>query len=204
MKAVLLTEQQKENFASLVEYGKNSYKLEKPIIEEYINAYQNLDITKIEYFESFGKYPGQAIMNFRQHQINSLLGVTEIAFDQYGWLIRGERLFEYKEEVVIETLKENRFRNIIRLGKAKNGKWCYGYTITYGGAGEGIGINEWGNVFNNKEEALKEALTMFKAKFQKAKKQDRDRTNYNPTIIEKVLSQIEELLHPKAVQLSIF
>lgn len=126
---------------------------ERKAYAKYLRAIWLNDFKTIEFFESFGDYPGKFILNYRKHIQNLKFGFENIIFDENGWMERP--VFLEKEEILIYIHKNGwKDRNKINIAVGNNGKWTNGVWCQTDTGGYVDGIDVWGGIFDTKEQAI--------------------------------------------------
>lgn len=172
---------------------------EKREAELYIKALLHDEIETINFYENFGDTPRQMIMNKRDHDRQLLFGFTDIAFNEYGWLVNPK--FLDIEEFKFQHRKGWAVLNHISIGRGINGKWTFGRSYSYSTGGSGYGLCQWGKIYNSRKECLIAALD----EMMTGLKRDSSDTDQGT---KKVLKQLKELFDittgRTAIQLSFF
>jgi hypothetical protein len=178
--------------AAALEYLNNYCdKYDRPIVTEYLTAIRTLDYNTIHAFNAMGDRIHQSADNIRTIRQAKTLGFDTYQFNEYGWVEQYD--FVKEEEVSLKVKGDNCYHNRFRVGQAPNGSWVYGYTITYGGAGEGSGLSIWNDTYPTKEACIIAVLQYFKAKFEKALTKN-DSTNYKVAYCQHVLNLVNTKL----------
>lgn len=162
---------------------------EQPIVERYEKALLNKDAEELKFIRSMGDGVRARIMNIHALEGAKLFGYSNIAFDKHGWLEKEK--WTHEEEIVFLPHDAKAKGNKIELAQGANGKWAWGYYYGFGtGAGGAGGASFFGDIFETREEAFKDALLFFHERFIQASKTD-DSTNYNQKVVADMLKAIK-------------
>jgi hypothetical protein len=107
------------------------------IAEEYSRALEADNQSVIEKFESFGSTPYHIVRNYIHFErASSIYGFTNVAFDDYGWLVRAKfsdcETFNFGCGVKSSVVGSNS----ITIGRGPNGKWTYGISLAVSLSGQ--------------------------------------------------------------------
>ncbi|MFD0764472.1 hypothetical protein ACFQZI_06385 [Mucilaginibacter lutimaris] len=181
------------NENSLVRY-------EPLILNEILFAAEAGDTSLLNWFNGFGDSFRSIIMNVYAYRKGLEFGFTEIAFDQYGWLLRPRFLFT--EELVFGNEKRYGEHSTLKIAKGNHNVWTNALSYSFGTAGGGSGLSVFGKQFNSREAAVSAGILELKTRMT-AKVGDSDRSNYNPQVIRGTLNDVAKF-ELESVQLTLF
>lgn len=180
-------------------------KEERQYVALYLSALRDNDLQTVEDFESFGNSTRHIIMNRRAYDRGQLFGFTQKTMNEYGWLDNAR--FRNVERIEFIDRKGWAVTNHITIGEGANGKWSYGVSFSTGGSGGGYGLSVWRKVYDNRKECLKAALQeLLNLHAEQRERLKDDPTNFNPTLSNIVVKQIQAMLQETTVakQLTLF
>ncbi|WP_443945567.1 hypothetical protein ACJVDH_00215 [Pedobacter sp. AW1-32] len=167
---------------------------------EILEAYHSNDNKLISLFEKLGPSARHRVMNLDQLRRNIIYGSDSIELGKYNWL---EPVKPVSIEIIsLKTPSDNAHFNKLELGKYTNGFWSYGYTFTFGSAGQSCGVSVWKDPYDNRQRCFDAAITYAENTFKQHIGKN-DHGNYNQTYINKVLAEIYKLKNAE-VQLQFF
>jgi hypothetical protein len=169
------------------------YKEERRYMAIYLIALRRNDRKTIDKYERFGDNPRHIIMNRRAYDRGQLFGFTAKTLNEHGWLENAK--FTNVEQIEFIDRKGWAAFNYVTIGQGANGKWSYGASYSTGGSGGGYGLGIWGKVYNNRKECLTAALRELLSRHaQQRERLKNDPTNFNPTLSNTVVRQVETML----------
>ena len=164
----------------------------------YLIALRRNDRKTIDEYESFGDDPRHIIMNRRAYDRGKLFGFTRKILNQCGWLENAE--FTNVEQIEFIDRKGWAAFNYVIIGQGANGKWSYGASYSTGGSGGSYGLGIWGKIYNNRKECLTAALRELLSRHARQRERlKNDPTNFNPTLSNTVVRQVETILQEMTV-----
>lgn len=186
--------------------------VERPYVDEYLKALESKEPHNNAYiFEQFSEQGAgvhQIIRNYRAVLVREKFGFTDYSLNEYGWMEQPKWLDV--EEIDFSVGKENYSGNQVRIGRGPNGKYAIGYSYGGGkGCGGGGSINEYGEAYDNRDDAVIASLEIL-LKFHKEAivKSENDTTNYNKKYSKAMVLILEdykkEIINPMPVQLELF
>lgn len=167
---------------------------------EMLKAYQSNDAKLVSLFEKLGPSARHRVMNLDQLKRNIIYGSDSIELGEYNWLKPVKPVLI--EELPLKTSLDNAHYNKLELGKYPNGNWSYGYSFTFGSAGQSCGVSVWKDPYDNREQCFDAAIQYAESTFNKYLGVN-DHNNYNQNYIKKVLECISKL-KVQTVQLQLF
>jgi hypothetical protein len=174
------------------------YKEERRYMAVYLIALRRKDRKTIDKYESFGDDPRHIIMNRRAYDRGKLFGFTRKILNQCGWLENAE--FTNVEQIEFIERKGWAAFNYVTIGQGANGKWSYGASYSTGGSGGSYGLGIWGKIYNNRKECLTAALRELLSRHVRQRERlKNDPTNFNPTLSNTVVRQVETMLQEMTV-----
>lgn len=195
-----------DNYKSLDKYQKlelmqdvNYCRIERHETAKYLKALWKNDTATIDYYESFGDFPRQIIMNKRDYDRHLLFGFTKKEFNQYGWLEKSD--FLEKEHFEFPHRDGWAVSNHITIGRGINGKWSYGMSYSYSTGGSGYGLNAWGKIFDSRKECI---ITALEEMIKGLKRDSSTSDKYATKVLKQAKDLFDELTGRKAIQLSLF
>jgi len=93
-------------------------KHERETLKEILDLIKENDHQQLEWFESFGSDIRHILMNVYAYRKGLTFGFTDIAFDQYGWLVR-PKFLEYEVIKLGDTTNYNSYSEI-RIDRGVN------------------------------------------------------------------------------------
>jgi hypothetical protein len=188
------------DFEKILEYEANGNptKNEVPIIADYKKAINENITDRLKLYNGFGPTIRHRVMNMNSYNHALLFGFTDTSLDSYNWLAHPE--FEV-EKIEFQTTHFNH-NPYIELGKGPNGKYSWGYSFNYGGAGGGSGIGVYRSPINTRDEAFDIAMDYAKKEYTNALNRN-DITNFKDVAVKQVLASIENILN-STKQLQLF
>jgi hypothetical protein len=172
---------------------------ERIVAEEYSKALEADNQSVIEAFEIFGNTPYHIVRNYIHFErASSIYGFTNVAFDDYGWLARGEfsdcETFNFgcggKSGVVGS--------NSITIGRGPNGKWTYGISLAVSLSGQCYGLSVFNEPYDSRRACLRHGLEDMIAWH--TKENDKKAV----LIIKEVKDMLDEITGRKPKQLTLF
>ncbi|MCA6430340.1 MAG: hypothetical protein IM613_12975 [Cytophagales bacterium] len=126
---------------------------------EYLHAIRNVNMVAIGYFQSFGKYVRQQIMNVHEYRNGLRFGFRDVTFDEHGWL--DNATWVNRETVEFRVKVDNATCNCIELAQGMNGSWAWGYYSKHGsGSGGGYAPSVYDSCYPDRSTCL-DAATRF-------------------------------------------
>lgn len=193
---------------------KNSYvsKDETKVGNAYLKELESKEVhNNIHVYEQFGtKTPRHTVMNYIAYFVrNSKFGFTECKLNKHGWIEQVNWL--ERELVAFKANKESWAQNHIDIGRGKNGLYAIGVSYSTGTSGGGGDVNEYGDVFENREDAILSGVERILVKHYKAK-QDAEKfgkdsnysEKYSKQVVKLLLERKKEIVNPVAEQFSLF
>lgn len=199
--------------ADKIEFIKNSNwsKCEIQIVQDYLRELESEDLDNslhvYEQFSNEGASPHQVVSNYRAAKQRELFGFTDYSLNQYGWM---EQVKWLDLEKVEFSAGEVYVSNYIQIGKGKNGKFAIGTNFSVGTSGGGGGVNEYGDIFDTREEAILAGINEVMAKhleYEERYKKFKDnnyKQAYSKKVVQKMKDFLKEMLNPEPVQLELF
>lgn len=164
----------------------------------YLIALRRNDRQTIDEYESFGDDLRHIIMNRRAYDRGQLFGFNAKTLNEYDWLENAE--FMNVERIEFIDRRGWAAFNYVTIGQGANGKWSYGASYSTGGSGGGYGLGIWGTVYNNRKECLTAALRELLSRHaQQRERLKNDPTNFNPTLSNTVVKQVQIMLQETTV-----
>lgn len=171
---------------------------ERNTYAKYLRALWLNDLPTIQHFESFGNTPFKIVMNYRTHERNQLFGISEIRYNEYGWLETGI-LIDKQEIVIYEKSKDSCVnRNYITIAKGLNDKWTFGYYYNSNTSGGTSGACVWGEILETKEEAIERGCIKI------INFHNRENWKLSSKVIYLANEKIQEVKGNRPVQLELF
>ncbi|RYG12527.1 MAG: hypothetical protein EOO07_18925 [Chitinophagaceae bacterium] len=167
---------------------------------EILKAYESNDTKLISLFEKLGPSARHRVMNLDQLKRNIIYGSDSIELGEYNWLNPVKPVSI--EVISLKTSSDNAHYNKLEIGKYPNGKWSYGYSFTFGSAGQSCGVSVWKDPYDNREQCFDAAIKYAEDSFKQHVGKD-DHGNYNQTYINKVLAEIYKIKNAE-IQLQLF
>lgn len=174
------------------------YKEERQYMAVYLTALRRNDRQTVDEYESFGGDPRHIMMNRRAYDRGQLFGFTDKTLNEHGWLENAE--FTNVERIEFIDRKGWAAFNYVTIGQGANGKWSYGASYSTGGSGGSYGLGIWGKIYNNRKECLTAALReLLSSHARQRERLKNDPTNFNPTLSNTVVRQVETILQEMTV-----
>jgi hypothetical protein len=173
---------------------------EKQLLNEMLEAVEQADKAKLNWFNSFGKDLRHMTMNVYAYRKGLEFGFTEIGFDKNGWFIQPR--FLDREDIILGNADRYSEHSILYLGRGQNHIWTYTLDYNYGMAGGGSHITVYDKQFKSRQEALTTGLNDLKAKMT-AVIGHSDTTNYKQNVIQLTLNAIKQA-QVDSIQLALF
>jgi hypothetical protein len=173
---------------------------EKHLLNEMLEAVEQNNQAKLDWFNSFGKDLRHMTMNVYAYRKGLEFGFTEIGFDKNGWFIQPK--FLEREDIILGNPDRFSEHSILYLGRGQNLIWTYTLDYNYGLAGGGSHISVYDKQFNSRQEALTAGLNDLKAKMT-AVIGHTDTTNFKQSVILLTLNAIKQA-QINSVQLALF
>lgn len=178
----------------------------------YLKELESKEVhNNIHVYEQFGtKTPRHTVSNYRAYFVrNTKFGFTQVKLGEYGWIEQVEWL--EREVVEFKANKESWSQNHIDIGRGKNGLYAIGVSYSTGTSGGGGDVNEYGDVFENKDDAIISGVNKILERHTKARedaekygKDSNYNEKYSKQIVKMLLERKKQILNPIAEQLSLF
>lgn len=177
---------------------------------EYLNAIRHANGIKLAFFQSFGSYARQQIMNVHEYRLGLRFGFSEVKFDEHGWL--DNRSWTIEETVEFRVKKDKACCNFVTIAQGPNGCWAWGYSANHGsGSGGGFAPSVFDGCFPDRESCLTSAVNHLKLNLERTivhAKSYPSPINFNTSYMSGVLEKIQfftgRLGPTPASQLSLF
>lgn len=183
---------------------------ERPLVAKYLMALHRNNQQVIGECEAFGGSPRHIIMNMYAYQCAVRLGFTDITFNEHGWLESPE--FLNREHIEFFDKGEKYCNNEVDVGMGKNGVWVYSISYSTGSAGGYSSISVFDKQCATRLDAVRRGCQEILGRHGKGKasyeKHPDDCGNFKPAYSKRICEQIEKYLneidHPKPIQVSLF
>src|SRR6202012_4349181 len=129
---------------------------EKQLLKEMLEAVEQADQVKLDWFNSFGKDLRHITMNVYAYRKGLEFGFTEIGFDKHGWFIHPR--FLDREDIILGNADRYSEHSILYLGRGQNHIWPYTLDYNSGIARRGSHITVYDKQFKSRQEALTAGL----------------------------------------------
>jgi len=178
----------------------NPCKVERETVLRYLLAVRRNNKQQTAYFESFGNNVHRIILNIRTYERGLIFGFTSKHLDQHG-LLNGML-------PIIEEIKVGN-SNCIHIGKSENGTYAVTVSWCTGSAGGGSHPSVWDEPVKDYKEAIRQGINLLEKRYEKAERCSvADKSNYNPTVINKLKNKLLELkrqyVQPQQLTLALF
>ena len=109
---------------------------------------------------------------------------------------------------IIEEIKVGN-SNCIHIGKSENGTYAVTVSWCTGSAGGGSHPSVWDEPVKDNKEAIRQGINLLEKRYEKAERCSvADKSNYNPTVINKLKNKLLELkrqyVQPQQLTLALF